>query len=374
MESIVLVAGARPNFMKVAPILRELRARASAPVAELVHTGQHYDFDMSGVFFEQLGIPAPDVHLQVGSASHGVQTGRIMAAFDDYLSGREKPPAVVVVVGDVNSTMACALVAAKRGIRVVHVEAGLRSFDRMMPEEINRLVTDAVSELLLVSEPAGLENLAREGILAAKVRYVGNVMIDTLVDQLPVARELDMPKRFGVAPRSFAVATLHRPSNVDCEERLVRLVDFLGDTAGRLPVVFAVHPRTEKRLAELGLRDRLVAGGRVQLTAPLGYREFIGLMASARLVVTDSGGIQEETTYLGIPCVTLRSNTERPVTVTRGSNVLVGDDLMVAVNAVSAALNDALPTAPAIEGWDGRAALRIVDELLTLVGNATHPR
>jgi len=360
MGSFVLVAGARPNFMKVAPILRELRARPGAPTAELVHTGQHYDFDMSGVFFEQLGIPAPDVHLQIGSAGHGVQTGRIMAAFDEYLAARVAPPRAVVVVGDVNSTMACALVAVKRGVRVAHVEAGLRSFDRAMPEEINRLVTDAVADLLLVSEPAGLENLAREGIADEKVRYVGNVMIDTLVDQLPAARALEMPRRFKLDGHAYAVVTLHRPSNVDDNQRLTALAEFLRDFAKQVPIVFPVHPRTEKRLTDLGLRDRLAG---VQVTAPLGYREFVGLMAGARIVVTDSGGIQEETTHLGIPCVTLRSNTERPVTVTRGSNTLVGDDVDLAAKRIRDVLASAPPVACAIDGWDGHAAKRIVDAL-----------
>jgi UDP-N-acetylglucosamine 2-epimerase (non-hydrolysing) len=374
MASVVFVAGARPNFMKIAPILRELRARACDLTAELVHTGQHYDFDMSGVFFEQLGIPAPDVHLQIGSASHGAQTGRIMEAFDNYLAARAEPPHTVVVVGDVNSTMACALVAAKRRIRVVHVEAGLRSFDRSMPEEINRLVIDAVSDLLLVSEPDGLENLAREGIPAEKVRYVGNVMIDTLVDHLQAAQELEMPKRFGHAGQAYALVTLHRPSNVDVEQRLSDVVGFLIDVAIKLPIVFPVHPRTDNRLRDLGLRERLTSGGRVRLTAPLGYREFVGLMAGARIVVTDSGGIQEETTQLGISCVTLRSNTERPITTTAGTNTLVGDDLSLAFRVVEAALSEPPAARPVIAGWDGHAAGRIVDALLSLDATAARPR
>jgi UDP-N-acetylglucosamine 2-epimerase (non-hydrolysing) len=259
--------------------------------------------------------------------------------------------------------MACALVAVKRGIRVVHVEAGLRSFDRTMPEEINRLVTDAVSDLLLVSEPAGLENLAREGIPSSKVRYVGNVMIDTLVDQLAAASALDMPKRFGLEPRRYAVATLHRPSNVDSDARLAELTRFLRDIADEVPVIFPVHPRTEKRLVGLGLRDRLTEAGAVRLSAPLGYREFIGLMAQARVVVTDSGGIQEETTYLGIPCVTLRSNTERPITISRGTNALVGDDLAAAAAAVATSLRATAKRSEPIDGWDGKAAQRAVEAL-----------
>jgi UDP-N-acetylglucosamine 2-epimerase (non-hydrolysing) len=372
MSEVVLVAGARPNFMKLAPLLREL-ARCGQLRGILVHTGQHYDHAMSGVFFEQLRMPSPDVHLEVGSASHGVQTGRIMVAFEDCLAARAAPPRGVVVVGDVNSTMACALVAVKRGIPVAHVEAGLRSFDRTMPEEINRIVTDAISDLLLVSEPAGLENLAREGIPAERVRYCGNVMIDSLVDQLPAARALEMPARSGVSRGAYAVATLHRPSNVDTPGRLHELIAFLQRVGGELPVVFPVHPRTDKMLGELGLRDALASGGRVRPTPPLGYREFLGLMEGARLVVTDSGGIQEETTYLGVPCVTLRASTERPVTVTQGTNTLVGEDLDRAWDVCASLLCQAPGPAQPIDGWDGRAATRVVDALVTAWKVSEHP-
>lgn len=362
-NDVVLVAGARPNFMKLAPLLRELDRRGQLR-ATLVHTGQHYGHQMSDVFFEQLGMPRPDVHLEVGSASHGVQTGKIMAAFEDYLAARPAPPRGVVVVGDVNSTMACALVAVKRGIPVAHVEAGLRSFDRSMPEEINRMVTDAVSDLLLVSEPAGLTNLAREGVPTARVRYCGNVMIDSLVDQLPAARALDMPARFGVSRGAYAIATLHRPSNVDAPDRLCELIAFLLRVGTELPVVFPVHPRTDKVLGELGLRDAVALGGRVRLIPALGYREFLGLMDAARLVLTDSGGIQEETTHLGIPCVTLRANTERPVTVSQGTNLLAGEDLDRAW-AICTAILRGTPRSPVpIAGWDGRAAARVVDALV----------
>jgi UDP-N-acetylglucosamine 2-epimerase (non-hydrolysing) len=354
MSSVVFVAGARPNFVKIAPLLRELDVRGNPFPSELVHTGQHYNFAMSGVFFEQLGIRAPDVHLDVGSASHGIQTGKIMAAFDTWLAGRAAPPRAVVVVGDVNSTLACALVAAKRGIPVAHVEAGLRSFDRAMPEEINRVVTDAVSDLLLVSEPSGMENLAREGIAPAKVKYVGNVMIDTLVHQLPAARALPLP--FALSRGSYAVVTLHRPSNVDAPERLAALAGLLRRLAAEIPVVFPIHPRTHQRLAGLDL-------GRVHACAPLGYREFLGLVDGARLVLTDSGGIQEETTYLGIPCITLRTTTERPVTVTRGTNVLVGDDLDAAWRVVIDARDRPRSPAQLIDGWEGAAAGRAISTL-----------
>ena len=360
MSCPLFVAGARPNFMKVAPILRELASRGLR--GELVHTGQHYDYEMSGVFFEQLGLPKPDAFLNVGSGPHGVQTGKIMIAFDEYLASRTEAPSCLVVVGDVNSTMACALVAAKRGIKVVHVEAGLRSFDRSMPEEINRLVTDSVSDLLLVSDPAGVENLRREGIADEKVKYVGNVMIDSLVQQLPQAKSLNIADAFGYPAGSYAVVTLHRPSNVDVDERLRALAKFVGALAEKLPVVFPVHPRTEKRLSDLAIRKDV---GDARLTAPLGYREFIGLMSSARIVVTDSGGIQEETTFLGIPCVTLRLNTERPVTISQGTNRLVGDDLSLAMRTVDELLTVSMPRA-SITGWDGKAASRVVDALLSL--------
>ncbi|HEX2688505.1 MAG TPA: UDP-N-acetylglucosamine 2-epimerase (non-hydrolyzing), partial [Kofleriaceae bacterium] len=276
------------------------------------------------------------------------------------------PPLGVAVVGDVNSTMACALVAVKRGIPVAHVEAGLRSFDRAMPEEINRIVTDSVSDLLLVSEPAGLDNLAREGVPAARVRYCGNVMIDSLVDQLPVARALEMPARFGVRRGEYAIATLHRPSNVDVPDRLRDLTALLVRVSGELPVLFPVHPRTDKVLDELGLRNALALGGRVRLTPPLGYREFLGLLEAAQLVLTDSGGIQEETTYLGIPCVTLRANTERPVTVTQGTNTLVGDDLERAWAVCASSLCGMSRPSQLIDGWDGRAATRVVDALIKM--------
>lgn len=363
MRTVVFVAGARPNFVKIAPLLCESGARGTPFRAELVHTGQHYDFEMSGVFFDQLGIRSPDAFLQVGSATHGVQTGRIMHSFDEWLAARREPPAAVVVVGDVNSTMACALVAAKRGIPVAHVEAGLRSFDRTMPEEINRVVTDAVSDLLLVSEPAGLANLAKEGIASARIEYVGNVMIDTLVRQLPEARALSVASRWQLATQGYAVVTLHRPSNVDVEPRLASLATFLRSVAAQIPLVFAVHPRTVQRLRDLELADVLSRTPGLHMCPPLSYREFLSLVASSRLVLTDSGGIQEETTYLDVPCITLRTTTERPVTVSDGSNVLVGEDLNAAACAVADVIAGRAKHARPIEGWDGRASSRILDAL-----------
>jgi len=363
MATLVLVAGARPNFMKIAPILRALAARTPPVEATLVHTGQHYDTSMSDVFFQQLGIRSPDIYLGVGSASHAQQTAKILMAFEETLLELDEP-AGVVVVGDVNSTMACSLVAVKLGISVAHVEAGLRSRDRRMPEEINRVVTDAVADLLMVSEPDGMRNLKAEGIADNKICYVGNVMIDTLVHQLEQARELHMAAKLGLEAGKLALVTLHRPSNVDGRERLGALVDFLIRVAARVPIVFPVHPRTDNKLREYDLRDRLAAAEGVQLLEPLGYRENLSLMADAQLVISDSGGIQEETTYLQVPCVTLRPNTERPVTVTEGTNTVVGEDLDKAWQTVAAVLSGTNRSGKAIDGWDGRAAERIVDVLV----------
>ena len=350
---LLFVAGARPNFMKIAPILRSLPPQQDR--ALLVHTGQHYDFGMSGIFFQQLQLPAPDVHLQVGSGPHGAQTGAIMQSLEAYILSLPRRPRAVVVVGDVNSTMAATLVAAKLVIPVAHVEAGLRSLDRTMPEEINRVVTDALADLLLVSEPSGLDHLQAEGVAPDRVVYVGNVMIDSLVDQLPFARDLSMASRIDVAPNAYALVTLLRPSNVDAPGRLEALSEFLRTLSSHMPVVFPVHPRTRARLDGAGLLH-----DSVQLIDPLGYREFLSLLDTARVVVTDSGGLQEETSYLGIPCITLRKNTERPVTITRGTNQLVGDDLD---KALLSALSAVRRSAPNIDGWDGLAAARIVAAL-----------
>ncbi|MEZ4393391.1 MAG: UDP-N-acetylglucosamine 2-epimerase (non-hydrolyzing) [Polyangiales bacterium] len=361
MSEVVFVAGARPNFMKVAPMLRA--ARGAPFASRLVHTGQHYDAAMSGVFFEELGIPAPDAHLNVGSGTHGAQTARVLEGFEAWLLERGGAVRGVVVVGDVNSTMACTLAAAKLGVPVAHVEAGLRSFDRAMPEEINRMVTDSIADLLLPSEPAGVENLAREGVAASRVEFVGNTMIDTLAHQLPHARSLGVPASLGLSPGGYALVTLHRPSNVDAPARLAELVALLDRVSQRAPVVFPAHPRTRARLESAGLLDALRASGRVRLLEPLAYRQNLGLMADARLVLTDSGGIQEETTYLGVPCLTLRGNTERPVTVERGTNTLVGDDLALAERLVNEVLEGRYKAGGAIEGWDGRAAERVIKVL-----------
>jgi UDP-N-acetylglucosamine 2-epimerase (non-hydrolysing) len=364
---IDLVAAARPNFMKVAPVLRAMAASDCGLLPRLIHTGQHYDAGMSDVFFQDLGIPQPDVHLGVGSGTHGAQTARVIQAFEEHLLESSPRPAAVVVVGDVNSTMACTLAAVKVEIPVAHVEAGLRSFDRRMPEEINRVVTDAVADLLLVSEPAGEENLRREGVDASRVVFVGNVMIDTLLAELPAATALGMPASHGLAEGSYAYVTLHRPSNVDEPGRLAEVLGLLEAVASQLPVVFPVHPRTRGSLEAAGLWERAGRACGLRLLEPLSYRESLGLMASARFVLTDSGGIQEETTVLGVPCLTLRPNTERPVTVSLGTNTV-----SESVEEIRALVEDILAgrykTGREVPGWDGHAAERVVAALAERYG------
>lgn len=353
---IVIVAGARPNFMKIAPLMHEIERRKTLD-AFLVHTGQHYDAAMSDGFFRDLGIREPDANLEVGSASHAVQTAEVMIRIEPILL--EQRPDAVLVVGDVNSTLAATVAAVKLGIPVAHVEAGLRSFDRAMPEEINRLLTDAVSTWLFVSEPSGEKNLRAEGADPARIHFAGNVMIDTLLAQLERARSLDTVERLGLTPGGYAVLTLHRPSNVDDPARLGALFDVLEEIHARVPVVFPVHPRTAAAI-------RTQLGGRelsLRTTAPLGYLEFLRLLADARLVLTDSGGIQEETTVLGVPCLTLRQNTERPVTVEQGTNRIVGNDPHV-IRSEAAKILDGEPRPGRVpDRWDGRAAARIVDVL-----------
>ena len=366
---LICVVGARPNFMKIAPIMRALAARTGAVQTTLVHTGQHYDVAMNDQFFRQLRIPAPDISLEVGSGSHAVQTAEIMKAFEPVLDA--VAPDAILVVGDVNSTIACALVAAKRGVRVVHVEAGLRSRDRSMPEEINRILTDQLSDRLYVTEADAIINLVSEGIAPNRIVFSGNVMIDTLFASLtestPAATtlagsDLDPSKPFGVV-------TLHRPSNVDDPLVLARLLRVLSETSTRLPLAFPIHPRTRERIAAAGL-DATLELPSIAILPPLGYLEMLGLVRSATVVLTDSGGLQEETTALGIPCLTLRMNTERPITIEQGTNRLVGTDPQAIESGVSAAM--AKPTAtghaPRPEGWDGHAADRIVDDLVAWLG------
>jgi UDP-N-acetylglucosamine 2-epimerase (non-hydrolysing) len=358
---VLHVAGARPNFMKIAPIISELERASDRVQGRLVHTGQHYDAAMSAVFFDQLRIPRPDVELSVGSGSHAQQTAAIMTAFEPVLM--DWRPDLVLVVGDVNSTLACALVAAKIGIPVAHVEAGLRSYDRTMPEEINRVLTDQIAELLFTTEASAEQNLLREGLPPERIHFVGNVMIDTLLAHRDRARDLRVAGGLGLVPRSYALLTLHRPSNVDSDEVFERLMSAMAAIARDAAIVFPVHPRTRPMIMRSATARRLIDQSRLQLLDPLGYLEFIGLMQDSRAVLTDSGGIQEETTILGVPCLTLRENTERPITVTAGTNQLVGTDPARILAAWRLALErSSSAVAPPL--WDGGAARRIAAILL----------
>jgi UDP-N-acetylglucosamine 2-epimerase (non-hydrolysing) len=349
---ICSVVGARPNFVKMAPVILEAQRRQLPHL--FVHTGQHYDAAMSTVFFDELGMPQPDVYLGVGSGTHAEQTARIMTAFEQVCLAHR--PALVLVAGDVNSTLACALVAAKLGIAVAHLEAGLRSFDRAMPEEINRVLTDHISDLLLTSEPSGTTNLLREGIAAHTIHFVGNCMIDSLKSHLEAALLRTPWARFGVRPGGYGIVTLHRPAAVDHPETLDGVRQALREVGNIVPLLFPVHPRTRKQIATLGRE-----WAPVRFTDPLGYMDFLGLMARARLVLTDSGGIQEETTALGVPCVTMRENTERPVTVEVGTNVIAGTSPARIVSASKEALSRNGDSAQTPELWDGQAARRVLD-------------
>ena len=362
---IHLVAGARPNFVKLAPVHRALRELVGGRL-RVVHTGQHYDDAMSEVFFSQLGIPAPDVNLDVGSGSHGAQTARILERYERLL--HEERPAAVVVFGDVNSTVACALAGVKLGVPIVHVEAGLRSFDRSMPEEINRVLTDAIAELLLVSEPSGVENLRREGIPDDRVQLVGNTMIDTLVSQQAAAQDRQMAASLGLDARAYALLTLHRPSNVDAPGTLKELVGVFARLAARVPIVFPVHPRTQAALRRSGAEAEVARAEGLRRLDPLPYVDTLSLLEDARVVLTDSGGIQEEAAYLGVPCITLRENTERPVTIDVGANRLVGSDPARIAAAFDDAVGGAWPRIEPVALWDGHAgerAARLIRDLVT---------
>jgi UDP-N-acetylglucosamine 2-epimerase (non-hydrolysing) len=349
------VLGARPNFMKAAPVIRALSACPNVRQV-LVHTGQHYDFNMSDVFFEQLDMPAPDVNLQVGSGSHAKQTAEIMMRLEPVVL--EHKPDYVIVYGDVNSTVAAALVCSKLGIKVVHVEAGLRSFDRTMPEEINRLVTDSLADVLLTPSEDGNRNLLREGVSKDKIHLVGNVMIDTLIRMLPAAAKF-LPSEL---PERFVLVTLHRPSNVDDPAWLKSMLDSLQSLADRAEVIFPVHPRTHKRLSEIGLNGNQP---HLRLTEPLPYLSFLALQQKATVVITDSGGIQEETTYLGVPCLTVRENTERPITIDLGTNLLVGRDIKKISETANAIISGKQKQGSIPPLWDGHAAERIARLLTT---------
>ncbi len=358
MMQILCVVGARPNLMKIAPICQALEGHDRMGF-RLLHTGQHYDRQMSHLFFEELGIPRPAVNLEVGGGTHAQQTAEVMKRFEPEVE--RYGPDLVLVVGDVNSTLACALVAVKLHVPVAHVEAGLRSGDRTMPEEINRILTDAISDLLFVTEQSGLDNLAREGIASERAHFVGNVMIDTLMRHREKAAGSDVLHRLGVSPREYVLLTLHRPSNVDDKETLNGILHALHEIQREVPLVLPIHPRTKKNLEAFGLSGWLEAWENLILTEPLGYLDFLCLMDRARVVLTDSGGIQEETTVCGVPCLTLRENTERPVTTKDGTNCLVGSDpsrILVAFRNLHGSDMPCPAHLPPL--WDGRAAERIV--------------
>ena len=373
---VMCVVGARPNFMKMAPILRALAAHQPPIDAILVHTGQHYDKDMSDRLFLDLGLPRPDINLEVGSGSHAVQTAEVMRRFEPALDARR--PSCVIVVGDVNSTLACTLVAVKKGVPVVHVEAGLRSYDRKMPEEINRVLTDQVADRLYTTERSASDNLEREGVASERVCFVGNVMIDSLLQNRAHARSTASTLRsHGLDPgvlgagQPYGVVTLHRPSNVDDPETLGSVLEILGEVASKLPLVFVQHPRTRANIERFGLSSR-VDSNRMLLLPPQGYLEMLGLMSEAALFLTDSGGLQEETTALGVPCLTLRENTERPITVDEGTNTLVGRDRAAIVRGVEEILAGEGKRGRVPEFWDGRAAERIAADLWQWLQNGAH--
>lgn len=358
ISKIVHVVSARPNFMKVAPVYRAIARRGNS-AQSIVHTGQHYDINMSEVFFDDLGLPAPDSHLGVGSGSHAEQTAKTMLGLEHALVAER--PSLVSVVGDTNGAVSAALVAVKMGIVVAHVEAGLRSFDRCMPEEINRVVVDHISDLLFTPSPDANDNLAREGVDPRRVHYVGNVMVDTLLVSVDRAKTLPTLRELGLVAGQYAVCTLHRPSNVDDVDRLTGLVDAVAAVSGRLPIVFPVHPRTRKAFEHSRVRAVLDQASDLRLIPPAAYLEFLALTSQARLVLTDSGGLQEECTVLGVPCLTLRDNTERPITVEEGTNTVVGTDPAVIRRAAFQVLGGAAKKGRVPQLWDGNTAERIAE-------------
>jgi UDP-N-acetylglucosamine 2-epimerase (non-hydrolysing) len=369
MNPILCIVGARPNYMKVAPLMRAF-AQAGMP-AHIVHTGQHYDADMNDRFFQALAMPAPIANLAVGSASHAVQTAEVMKRFEPVVD--EHQPSCVLVVGDVNSTIACALVAAKKGVKVAHVEAGLRSGDRTMPEEINRILTDQLSDFLFTTEPDAKGNLLREGIAESAIYFAGNVMIDTLMmmqpHAVPAAQTLAKIGQNAVNLNRYGLVTLHRPATVDNPALFADMLRALAKVSESLPLIFAVHPRTRANIDKFGL-ESIVAGKAIHFIAPQGYLELLGLQRQATLVLTDSGGIQEETTALGVPCLTLRDNTERPITISQGTNTLAGRDPAHIVSLAQDRLTKPFDCSKRPEGWDGQAAPRIAQSLKAALGSA----
>lgn len=358
MKKLMIIAGARPNFMKIAPLMREFRKHKKAFQPILVHTGQHYDYEMSGVFFQNLNIPKPDIYLNIGSGSHAAQTAGVMTAFEN--EAIKHKPDMLIVVGDVNSTLACSLVASKLNIKVAHVEAGLRSFDRTMPEEINRIITDSISDALFVSEKSGLTNLKKEGVNSGKVHFVGNVMIDTLLSNMKVINNSDILNGLHLTKKKYCVMTLHRPANVDSEETLSEIFDILKTITQQVQIVYPSHPRTLKMIKTHGFLKKFQALNNLLMIDPLGYVDFIKLVKDSLFVMTDSGGIQEETTVLKVPCLTMRENTERPVTVKEGTNILVGRDKKKLLSSVNKIIAGKWKKSRVPELWDGKAAERIV--------------
>ena len=363
-KPIILVVGARPNFMKIAPIYAELQSRGQELI--LLHTGQHYDDNMSKVFFDDLGMPKPDIYMGIGSGSHAYQTGTVMIEFEKIC--QEKDPSMVVVVGDVNSTVACTIVCAKMGIPCAHVEAGLRSFDRDMPEEINRILTDSVADLLLTPSPDGDEHLRAEGIAEERIIRVGNVMIDSLYSNLTRAESSSIQDELGLE-EDYSILTLHRPSNVDDEGIFAGIISALEVIGKEIQIVFPMHPRTEKMAKQFSLYERIASIPKIKITGPVGYLDFVALMSNSKLVLTDSGGLQEETTALGIPCITLRENTERPITVTEGTNTIVGCDPELIKSTALDALTTGGKSGRIPEMWDGKTAHRIADVLINYIEN-----
>jgi len=364
---VICVVGARPNFMKMAPILRAFATHQPAIPTLLLHTGQHYDREMNDKLFEDLRLPHPDINLEVGSGSHAVQTAEVMRRFEPVVD--DKKPSCVLVVGDVNSTLACTLVAVKKGIPVVHVEAGLRSYDRAMPEEINRVLTDQVADLLYTTERSAADNLAREGISTERIRFVGNVMIDSLLSNRTLARSpADTLHAAGIDPaliqgtQGFGIVTMHRPSNVDHADVLASLLGVLREISESIPLVFALHPRTKSNIEHFGLGN-LIDQTKMIMLPPQGYLEMLGLMANARIVLTDSGGLQEETTALGVPCLTMRENTERPITVEQGTNTMVGRNLDSIRHHAAEVLAGRGKSGRVPENWDGQTSQRIAADL-----------
>lgn len=374
MLKVINVVGARPNFMKMAPIIEAMNMHPGRIQHLLVHTGQHYDERMSKSFFVDLGMPKPDIDLEVGSGSHAEQTARIMVEFEKVCV--QQPPDLVIVVGDVNSTMACTITAKKLGIKVAHVEAGLRSRDMSMPEEINRLCTDVLCDYLFTTDHFAGENLVAEGVSPAKIFFVGNVMIDTLLKHRELARGLGLIGQWALKPRGFATLTLHRPSNVDDPAILRGILDALSEIGKEIPIIFPIHPRTRKMVKQFGFDGYFSSAEKPRglwLTDPLGYLEFLHLNMNAMMVITDSGGLQEETTVLGVPCITLRNNTERPITCEVGTNLIAGNSRDNILHCASTVLKGHAPRGKVPERWDGRAAERIVQILANLDGRPGYP-